>query len=153
MFTQNFVTAVAATTSIFIGGSNALVAQEASSATSASTLSVSYTTYSALASDYPGVSRNGGGGGNIGGQTLMVFSDTQTKRTGLWRMTSNSYAYTTNPDEPTEEQDFGSDEVPAQAIPWDEGECATEIVEEHPEWCSASNTSAHDGYWIWPNST
>ena len=63
----------------------------------------------------------------------MVFPNTTTDRPDLWQFTSNTYAYATNPNEPTEIQDFGGDEIPAQAIPWGEGECATDIVEEHPE--------------------
>ena len=113
MFTQNFITDVAATILIFICGSNALVAREPGSAASPSTLSVSHSTYSALASDFPGVTRDNGGGGNIGGHTLMVFSDTTTDRTDLWKFTSNSYAYATNPNNPTKIQDFGGDQVPA----------------------------------------
>ena len=83
MLKQQLFTAVAATTSRSVCGSTAQVAREASPAASDSTLSVSYTTYSALASDYPGVTRDNGGGGNIGGHTLMVFPDTTTDRPDL----------------------------------------------------------------------
>lgn len=66
----------------------------------------------------------------------MVFSDTTTDPLGLWQFTSDPYPYATTPNESTEIQDFGGDETPAQAIPWGEGECATDIVDQHPEWCT-----------------
>lgn len=152
MFTQKYNAAVAASTSIFFCGSNALVTREPGSAASPSTPNVSHNTYSALASDYHGVSRDNGGGGNIGGDTLMVFSDTTTDRPGLGEFTSNSYAYTTNPNDPTATQDFGGNEVPAQAVLWAKGECAADIMEKDPESCTAWNTSAHNGWWLWPDS-
>lgn len=58
----------------------------------------------------------------------MVFADTTTSRSGLWEFTSNSYAYTTNPNDPTDIQDFGVNQVPVEAVPWAEGECAADIV-------------------------
>lgn len=148
MFTQRFLAALVATASVFVCGSHALVARSPSSAASVAPVKVSHTTYTPLASDFPDVSRDWPSGGTFGGRTLMVWSDTEIVRDNkIVDFTSNSYAYLSNPNEPTEIQDIGSNETPTKAIPWGWGECSADVTE--PE-CSPWNATAPRDWWIWP---
>jgi hypothetical protein len=90
------------------------------------------------------VGRDGGGGGLVNGNQLIVFSDTETTNANdqIVGFTSNSAAYFDGND-PTSLTDFGQNGVPDLGIPWLANESA---------WKDA-NSAAQKRLIIWPESS
>ena len=116
----------------------ALVAR-ASLPPSFSVQGLGYTTESNSAFDR--VSRDGGGGGLVNGDHLIVFSDTMTTNSDdqIIGFTSNSVAYS-DANTPTSLTDFGSNGIPYLGIPFTANESA---------WTAATSGSRMI---IWPGS-
>ena len=77
--------------------------------------------YAGSATGFPYVGRDGGGGGVLNGKNIMVFSDTTTDNStgGFVRFSSNSYTFVPDPaSNPLQLQDYGTDGIPEQAVPW-----------------------------------
>ena len=83
MFSRMIIGVLSASV-LFSHRSSALVARGAPASSSWPTLKFTTTVYSgiATASGYPGVQRDGTGGGQVSGHNIMAFSDTQTPKDG-----------------------------------------------------------------------
>lgn len=132
MYTS-YISSVALALLLFLRGSSALVAKRA---IRAPTFSVS--TYPGVATGFPHVGRDGGGGGVLNGKNIIVYSDTTTTNAkgGMANFSSNSYAFVPNPKDPLKLQDFGTaekPEVPVEVVPW-------------------HGTETCQNNFIWPNS-
>ncbi len=92
-------------------------------------------------STFDGVSRDGGGGGLVNGEHLIVFSDTMTTNSDdqIIGFNSNSVAYL-DANTPTSLTDFGSNGIPYLGIPFTANESA---------WTAANSGSRMI---IWPGS-
>lgn len=95
-------------------------------------------------STFDRVSRDGGGGGLVNGNHLIVFSDTGTTNSNdqLIGFTSNSVVFS-NANDPTSLTDFGQNGVPYLGIPFLANESA---------WTTA-NSAAGKRMIIWPQSS
>lgn len=93
-------------------------------------------------STFDRVSRDGGGGGLVNGNHLIVFSDTGTTNDQLVGFTSNSVAFS-NGNAPTSLTDFGQNGVPYLGVPFLANESA---------WTTA-NSAAGKRMIIWPGSS
>ena len=64
------------------------------------------------------IARDGGGGGCVNGKHIVLFSDTLVRG---WGPINNTICYS-SPHDPTALEDFGTDGVPVQGVPYlDEG--------------------------------